>query len=96
MKMVMAVAPEERRAELRKLLTEHDVHAYSELTGLTGEGEAGRHFGTPTWPGKSVLVFAVVPDAKVSEIIVGMREFAKGLYPDEGARAFVLPVEAMV
>lgn len=96
MKMFMAVAPETRKDELRKLMAAHGIHAYSEMAGVTGEGVAGRHFGTPTWPGKSFLVFAVVPDAKVIEMTSALKDFVKRLYPDEGARAFVLPVEEII
>ena len=34
----MIVCPENRNEELRELITKHDIHAYTELKEVTGEG----------------------------------------------------------
>ena len=58
MKMLMIICPENRQEEVRALVGEHAVHAYSEIPGVLGEGETGKHLGTRTWPGRSALMKA--------------------------------------
>ena len=96
MKMVMVIAPESEHEAVRALIGRHDVHAYTELSEVVGAGATGRHFGTRVWPGKSILIFTVVPDAKRGELLSALKEFAKTLMPAEGMRVFVLPVEEML
>jgi len=83
MNMLMIICPEERQEEVRELITKHDVHSYSEIPNVLGEGKTGKHFGTHTWPGTSVLIFTVVDETKHD-----------GLFESEGLRVFSLPVES--
>jgi len=46
MKMVMIVCPQDRQNDVRKLIIEHGVHAYTEIRDVIGEGETGKKFGT--------------------------------------------------
>ena len=96
MKMLMVICPENRQGEIRTLIAKHDVHAYSEVRDIIGAGATGPHLDNRTWPGKSVLVFSVIPDEKKAELLAAIRDCAKTLFPSEGLRAFVLPVEEMV
>ena len=96
MKMLMIVCPEGREEEVRRLIARHDVHAYSELRDIAGEGETGLHMGTRVFPGSSAIIFTVVPTEKKGELLAALREFGKTLYASEGLRAFVLPVEEMI
>jgi len=96
MKMLVLVGPEGREDDLRRLIENHEVHAYSEFRGVLGKGATGRHMGTPVFPGKSVMVFTVVQDPKLKELRAAVEAFRKTLYPEEGVRAFVLPVEEML
>ena len=96
MKLLMIICPEERQAEIRDLIGRHDVHAYTELTNVIGEGATGKHLGTHAWPGKSVLVFTAVPKAKEKELVAALSDFKTRLYPGEGIRAFALPVESLM
>ena len=96
MKMLMLIGPEGREADLRRLIENHEVHAYSEFRGVVGEGTTGPRFGTPVFPGKSVLIFTVVSDPKVRELREALETFRRTLYPEEGVRAFVLPVDDML
>ncbi len=93
MKMLMIVCPEKAVAELRNLIADHEVHAYSELHDVTGEGEKGKRFGTRVWPGKSIIIFTVVPENKKDELVRALKECRKRLPPKESIRAFVMPVE---
>ena len=96
MKMLMIIGPKSREAELRALIGRHQVHAYTELSQVAGEGTHGRKLGTETWPDTSTLLFTVVPDDKIAELTVAIRDWAKTLYPDEGARAFLIPAESVL
>lgn len=96
MKMLILIGPEGREGDLRRLIENHHVHAYSEFRGVIGEGATGRHLGTPVFPGKSVMIFTVVEDPKLQELRAAVEAFRGTLYPEEGVRAFVLPVEEML
>ena len=93
MKMLVLIGPEGREEDLRALITRHEVHAYSEFRNIVGEGATGAHLGTPVFPGRSVMIFTVVEDPKLDELRGAIDTFRRTLYPGEGVRAFVLPVE---
>ncbi len=94
MNMLMIICPEERQEEVRELITNHDVHSYSEIPNVLGEGKTGKHFGTHTWPGTSVLVFTVVDETKKEELMKALKKYHDGLFESEGLRVFSLPVES--
>lgn len=96
MKMLMIICPEQRRGEIRELISRHEVQAFSEMKGITGKGETGVHMGTRVWPGTSSLIFTVVSDEKKDELLQALKTCAIDLYPGEGLRAFVLPVESAI
>ncbi len=95
MKMLMIVCPENRREEVRALIAKHDVHSYSEIPNVLGEGKTGKHLGTHVFPGKSVLVFTVVAAAKRAELVQALKEYQDRLFEGEGLRVFALPVESV-
>lgn len=96
MKMLVLIGPEGREDDLRRLIEIHEVHAYSEFRGVIGEGATGRKLGTPVFPGKSVMIFTVVQNPKLEELRAAVEAFRRTLYPEEGVRAFVLPVEELI
>jgi len=93
MKMLMIVCPEKKVEDVRDLIASYDVHSYSELHDVTGEGEKGKRFGTRVWPGKSIIIFSIVPAQKKDELIQALKACEKDLMPEESMHAFVLPVE---
>ena len=95
MKMLMIVCPESRQEEVRALIAKREVHSYSEIPHVLGEGKTGKHLGTHTFPGKSVLVFTVVAAAKRDELVQALKEYHEGLFEGEGLRVFALPVESV-
>lgn len=96
MKMLMIICPESRQEEVRALVGEHAIHAYSEIPGVLGEGETGKHLGTRTWPGRSSLIFTVLPKAKERDMVNALQAFKSKLYEGEGIRVFALPVESLM
>ncbi len=95
MKMLMIVCPENRQEEVRALIARRNVHSYSEIPNVLGEGKTGKHLGTHTFPGKSVLVFTVVAAAKKDELVQALKDYQAGLFEGEGLRVFALPVESV-
>ncbi len=93
MKMVLIVGPRERHAELIRLMETAGVPAYTELTQVNGAGLTGKKLGTPEWPDRSTLLFTIVPDDRKAALTAALKHFQTKLYPEEGLRAFVLPVE---
>jgi len=96
MKMLLIICPNFRRSDVGDLIASHDVHAYSEPKDITGEGVTGKRLGTRIWPETSILIFTVVSDSKKEALLSELKRCATQLYPGEGLRAFVLPVEEAV
>lgn len=96
MKLLMMIVPTTRTEDLQALIARHEVHAFSEIDDVLGEGETGKHLDTRVWPGSSRLLFTVVPDNKADELFDAIRDYKATLYPGEGIKAFVLPVEKML
>ena len=96
MKMLMVIGPKGREEDLRALLDRHAVRAFTQIPDVLGEGEKGRRLDTAVWPGRESLFFSVVQDDRLAGLTAALRELAGRLYPDEGLRAFVLPVEQMI
>ena len=93
MKMLMIICPARSVADVRDLIATYDVHSYSELHDVTGEGEKGKRFGTRVWPGKSIIIFTIVTEQKKDELLTALKACEKELLPEESMHAFVLPVE---
>ena len=45
MKMLMAVGNEELLPDMQRVIDEHEVHGYTEFTGLAGWGRRGAAWG---------------------------------------------------
>ena len=96
MKMLMIVCPETRQEEVRALIAKHDVHSYSEIPRVLGEGKTGKHLGTHVFPCQSVLTFTVVPTGKKDELVQALKSYQENLLAGEGLRVFALPVESIM
>jgi len=93
MKMLVIIGPRERHMELIALIESAGVRAYTELTQVSGEGATGKKLGTAEWPERSTLLFTIVPDDRKAALTAALKHFRTTLYPAEGLRVFVLPVE---
>ncbi len=93
MKLLMIIGPEDRRGEILALVEKQGVRSFTELPQVMGEGLTGKRLGTHAWPGRSMLLFTVVPDAKKDELVAALKDCQKRLFPDEGLKAFVMPAE---
>ena len=91
MNMLLIICSEARQEDVRNLIHQHGVHAYTEMTNVLGEGHTGPKLGTHFHSQKSVLLFLVMEEAKEAELLAELRAFQAGLYPGESLRAFLLP-----
>lgn len=96
MKMVLVVCPEGRHEEFRNSIEKHGIHAYTELRHVTGEGETGKKFGSHIWSDESIIIFMVIEDDTLPDIERLVKLCQSKLYPAEGMRAFVMPVEEIL
>ena len=96
MKMLMVVGNEELLPDMQRIIDEHEVHGYTEFTGLSGSGTTGRRMGTRTWPGRVALVITAVGDDKLEALVGAFKSLCDACYPSQGIRVFVLPVEQMI
>lgn len=96
MKMLMIICPKARQGEITELIEAQGVHAFSEIPEIIGEGKTGKKMGTHVFPEKSSLIFTVIPEDKEKNLFAAIKNCATKLYPGEGMKAFVLPVETVV
>src|SRR2546426_5397196 len=66
MKMVLVIYDAGIDEDLRAVLDDARIDAYTKLIGATGTGRKGHRFGTPIWPGTNNLLWSALPDAQVS------------------------------
>lgn len=72
------------------------ITEYTQWSGVTGIGTTGPHLGTHVWPGTNTIIFVVVQDdAQKNSLLHCVREVRRN-HPEEGIKAFVMPVEEMV
>ena len=96
MKMIMIICPENREEEIHALIEKHDIHAYSAIRDVIGAGKTGKRMDSHVWPGKSILIFAIVDDPKIVELSAALKDCQENLMPTEGMRSFVLAIESMI
>ena len=96
MKMMIIVCPENRCKEVRELINTLQVTSYSEISNVLGAGKTGPHLDTRLFPGKSALIFTVVPASKTKELTEALKNYQAQLLAGEGLRVFALPVEAVL
>jgi len=96
MKMLMIVCPKARQEDVTHLIESHGIYAYSEIPEIIGEGKTGKKFGTHAFPEKSSLIFTVIEESKEAELVIALKHCSTNLYPGEGMKAFVLPVESII
>jgi|Deesub1362B_J571_1020462.scaffolds.fasta_scaffold01728_10 nitrogen regulatory protein PII len=72
------------------------IDAYTKYPKAYGIGHSSEpHMGTHIWPGENRVIFSVVDDEKIPDIVQKIREL-KQKYPREGLKLIVTPVEQVV
>ena len=96
MKLLLIMCAQEREADLRAWMAREGVHAWTELPRALGEGTTGRHLDNRLFPGASALFLVFLPQEREADLARRLQDFASGLRPGEGLRAFTLPAEPLI
>lgn len=83
-------------AEMIEVLDKLEIRGFTFWEEVQGRGsETGEpHYGTHAWPTLNSALIAIIPDEKVDSLLQAVREL-DATAPQQGIRAFVLPVEKM-
>ena len=90
LKLLLILCTGDDASKVRQLIDDHHVHGFTEITGLRGSGESGRHMGTRAFPGTASLVFTAVPPAQATPLVAALRQLDETCAPGEGLRVFQL------
>jgi hypothetical protein len=87
--------------DIRQLLQNLDVKAFTEAPKVFGIGEAGKADSSFEWPGFNSMILAAMEDDQAAQVIEALRAFRDRLSKRQtGAkipmRVFVLPCERAV
>ena len=83
--------------EVMKIFDKLNIRGFTQINDVYGRGsdKGEPHLGTHVWPEINTLIFTVVADDKVGDILNEVR-FLNNRFEDEGLHAFVLNVEQMI
>jgi hypothetical protein len=101
MKMLIVIFRESLDEEIRRLLRDLDLRAFTEAPKVFGIGEAGMAAGTFEHPGYNSLILCALEDDQAGQVIGGLKSFREKLSRNQrGAkipmRVFVLPCDQVV
>jgi len=92
-KMAMIVYNEAIDSEVMSALEGCGAKSYTKVMGVFGRGESsGVHLGNDIWPGRNNILYVACAEAEAKKILVCVRELRKR-FPQEGVKAFILPLE---
>lgn len=82
--------------EMIEVLDKLEIRGFTFWEEVQGRGnETGEpHYGTHAWPTLNSALIAIIPDEKVDALLQAVRDLDASA-PQQGIRAFVLPVEKM-
>lgn len=82
--------------EMIEVLDKLEIRGFTFWEEVQGRGnETGEpHYGTHAWPTLNSALIAIIPDEKVDALLQAVRDL-DATAPQQGIRAFVLPVEKM-
>lgn len=95
MKMVLVVYEAGIDEDLRGVLDEAGISAYTKFTGATGTGRHGHRFGTQIWPGTNSLLWIALPDERVEGLVEQLRRLKESYLKSPALQIFVFPVEML-
>ena len=101
MKMLMIIFKESLEDDIRDLLKQNEVKAFTEMHDLTGIGEASATLHSLSWPGFNNMILAALPGPEADKIIAVLQGFRDRLIQKQGGakiplRVFSLPCELVV
>jgi nitrogen regulatory protein PII len=75
MKMLMLIARTERREELEIFLRQEGLRGFTEISDVHGSGSSGPRMGSAVAPATSSVIFAMVSEPRLQEIIAKLSAF---------------------
>jgi len=101
MKMLLVIFRESLDKDIRRLLRDLNLKAFTEAPKVLGIGEAGRAADTYDHPGFNSLILSALEDDQAGQIIASLKTFRDHLSrKQKGAkiplRVFVLPCEQVL
>lgn len=101
MTMLLLVFRQSLDHDLRQLLKELDVKAFTEAPKVLGLGEAGTAFNSMDWPGSNCMILAAMEEGQATRVTERLREFRDRLAKQQHTskipmRVFALPCERLL
>lgn len=101
MKMLLLVFRDSLEEEIHRLLNKLGVQAFTEITKVSGTGEAGAAFHSFTWPGANMMILTALTEDHAERVVEGLKAFRDELAQQQHGskiplRVFVLPCEQVV
>ncbi len=93
MKLLMLIYSGARLQDIESLLDAHDVDGYTAVSDARGAGPTGRLLGNRAWPGTADVLMTVVPDTRVEELRIALRQWRDRAPEGEHLHVMTLPVE---
>lgn len=83
-------------AEMIEVLDKLEIRGFTFWEEVQGRGnETGEpHYGTHAWPTLNSAIITFIPEEKVADLMDEIRKLDESA-PQQGIRAFVMPVEQM-
>jgi len=99
--MLMIVFRESIEEEIRALLNQFNVKAFTEMHDVSGVGEAGAAFHSLSWPAHNNMILAALPEPEADTVVAGLKAFRDEQIRKQGGakiplRVFALPCELVV
>ncbi|MEW6248483.1 MAG: PG0541 family transporter-associated protein [Nitrospirota bacterium] len=101
MQMLLVIFRQSLDEDIRRLLKDLDIKAFTEAPKVFGIGEAGEAFGSLTWPGHNSMILAAMEDQQAERVIGRLQAFRDHLMQQQGdtkipLRVFVMPCRQVV
>jgi nitrogen regulatory protein PII len=94
LQMLMMIVQSEHREKIESALTDHRVLGFTEIPTVYGTGQTGPRLGSRAFPEKSSIIFTVIEDANVRELLDAIDQSCSECRA--GVRTIVWKVERMI
>lgn len=96
MKLLMIVVDSNHKEDVEKILEEHDVPGFTQLSNVLGKGQTGRKSGSRAFPGSSTLYFTAVDGDICETLCEDLRDLNDRAGKEQGLFAFALEAETII
>lgn len=96
MKLLMIVVDSNHKADVEKILEDHEVAGFTEIQNVLGKGKTGRKSGSRAFPGSSTLYFTAVDSEICKTLCADLQTLNESAGKEEGLFAFALQAETVI